>query len=278
MATRQASTDWEHWPAEEQRLLFRVLKELLNGSWRDQARPGQLPPEGEWTTLFLRGGRGSGKTWAGARILAEEIESDPLKATEGPGKWAIVAPTFADARDKCVEGESGLLAALNTSASEVEAGISPTVAKWNRSLGELVLHDGTIVTIDGADDGATTIQGENLRGCWADEVGLWKRWRTAWDESIGYAVRKGRARKIATGTPKRDRPARALVKRLIEDPNVVARQLHTVERLIATEIARLERTAKANEGLSNPAAYAAARADRISAAKLREIRSALNCP
>jgi predicted phage terminase large subunit-like protein len=231
MATSQREaeplSDWRGWPPEQKQLLLLRLRQKVLGDWRDLARPDQLAPAEGWTTLFLRGGRGSGKTWAGAHILVSEIESDPLRDSEGAGKWAIVAPTYGDARDKCIEGESGLLAALYTTRGEVEAGISPTVRTWNRSLGELVLHDGTEVVIDGADDGATTIQGENLRGAWCDEVGLWKQWQTAWDESIGYAVRKGRARRIATGTPKRDRPARALVKRLLADEEVVSRQLRT---------------------------------------------------
>lgn len=227
MGTPQAATEWRHWPLEEQRLLLGVLRRAVRGTWREKARPDQLPPE-EWATLLLRGGRGSGKTWAGGHILRELIETDPIRESEGPGEWAVVAPTFGDARDKCIEStESGLLLAFNTTAGEVEAGISPTVAKWNRSIGELYLHDGTKIQIDGADDGAYRIQGLNLRGAWCDEIGLWKKWRTAWDESLGYALRKGQARVVATGTPKRDRPARALVKRLVDDPKVTSRQLHT---------------------------------------------------
>lgn len=240
---------------------FAVAADLLDpperklaGDWRDEARPEQLPPEGEWTTIFLRGGRGSGKTWAGARILLDEIEADPLFATEGPGAWAVVAPTYADARDKCIEGESGVLDALGTTRGEIEAGRSRTVHRWNRSIGELALRDGTRIVIDGADDGATTIQGENLRGAWCDEVGLWKKWQTAWDESLGYAIRKGSARRIATGTPKRDRPARVLIERLLSDAHVVSRRLltkdnwdnlaatfkETVLRTASTELGRQE--------------------------------------
>lgn len=222
--------DWLQWPLEQKRRFLLRLRQEVHGSWRSRARPDQLPPDGPWQTLLLRGGRGSGKTWAGAHLLDEEIQNDPAREEEGPGTWAVVAPTFADARDKCIESqESGLLMALRTSVAEVEAGISPTVAKWNRSMGEMELHDGTIIRIDGADDGAYRIQGENLRGVWADEVGLWKRWETAWDESIAYALRKGRARIVATGTPKRDRPARKLVKRLLADPKVTSRQLKTAD-------------------------------------------------
>jgi len=196
-------------------------------AWRERARPEQLPPDGEWSRLFLRGGRGSGKTWAGAHILAEEILADPLRATDGPGQWAVIAPTYGDARDTCIEAESGLLAALGTTRSEVVAGRSPLVSLWNRSLGELRLRNGSVVYADGADDGALRIQGTNLRGVWADEVGLWRAWRQAWDESIAFALRKGAARLIATATPKSDMGARELVGRLLDDPAVISRRLRT---------------------------------------------------
>lgn len=218
--------DWRGWEADEKKRLLRRLRED-RFDWRKTARLDQLPPADDWETVLLLGGRGSGKTWSGAHMLREEIENDPVFADEGPGVWAAVAPTFADARNKCIEGESGLLAAFHTTRAEVEKGISPTVKTWNRSIGEMVLLNGQKILIDGADNGAARIQGENLRGVWCDEIGLWKMWETAFDESIGYALRKGHSRTIATGTPKRDRPARALIKRLMGDEHVVSRRLLT---------------------------------------------------
>lgn len=218
------------WPPERRREFLRFLRLRLATGWHERARAEQLPPEGDWTTLFLRGGRGSGKSWAGSRILAELIAADPLRDSEGVGEWAAVAPTYGDARDTCVESpECGLLSALGTSAAEVAAGESGLVTAWNRSTGELRLKDGSTIFCDGADDGALRIQGRNLRGVWCEEIGLWRRWETAFDESIAFALRKGQARLIATGTPKAAMPARALVRRLIEDPAVVNRRLRTMD-------------------------------------------------
>lgn len=232
MPTATGSTlpsDWRSWPPEAKQRLRDRLKQLSQADWRELARDEQLPPTADWSILLLTGGRGSGKSWAGAHIFAEEIMRDEDRAK---GEWAIVAPTFADARDKCVESdESGLLMALGTSVNEVKAGRSAVVETWNRSIGELILKDGTRIYIDGADDGAYRIQGYNLRGCWADEVGLWKQWKAAWDESLGFALRKGRSRRIATGTPKRNMPARTLVRRLLKDPKVVSRRLRTADNL-----------------------------------------------
>jgi len=221
-------------PAESARYLaiLETAKAAVAGptAWRDRARPEQIPPDGEWSRLFLRGGRGSGKSFCGAHILAELILHDPLRASEGPGQWAVVAPTYGDARDTCIEApESGLLSAFGTSRSEVTAGRSTLVEIYNRSLGELRLRDGAVVFIDGADDGALRIQGKNLRGAWADEIGLFKQWERAWDESLAFALRKGDARLIATGTPKADMPARELVRRLLNDPAVATRRLRTAD-------------------------------------------------
>ena len=85
-------------------------------------------------------------------------------------------------------------------------------------MGELRVANGSIVHADGADDGALRVQGRNLRGVWCDEVGLWKKWRMAWEESIGFAVRLEPALIIATGTPK---GKQGVVKLLLEDPTDV---------------------------------------------------------
>lgn len=172
----------------------------------------------------MRGGRGSGKTWSGAHILLEWVLADPE-----PGEWAVVAPTYEDAWATCCEGPSGILAALGTNAVEVKQRESPLVRYWNRTMGELRMRNGHLIRFASADDGALRIQGKNLKGVWADEIGLWDRWETAWDESIQYAVRMGRARRIVTGTPKSSRKARLLVKRLIEDPRVVVKCLRTID-------------------------------------------------
>lgn len=194
--------------------------------WRFHARKAQQPPDGDWRVWYIRGGRGGGKTWTGAHTLGEWI-------TQNSGlDWAIVAPTYGDARDVCVEGPSGLLKAL---------GLDRSYKGWNRSLGELNLPIGGTCYIDGADDGALRIQGKNLAGLWADEVGLWRNWKTAWEESIAFAVRIDPARIIATGTPKRGHP---LVKRLMGDETVaktVVRTMDNADNLSRTALDELLR-------------------------------------
>ena len=190
--------------------------------WRLNAHKGQQPPPGDWRTWYIRGGRGSGKTWVGSHQLIEWIQ-------ENPGhEWAVVAPTFGDARDVGIEGPSGILKTC---------GLSRGYKGWNRSYGELFLPDGSTVYCDGADDGALRIQGRNLAGLWADEVGLWRQWRLAWEESIAYAVRIDPAKIVATGTPKRGHP---LVKKLLHDERIPTTQLRTRDNAVNLSKAALE--------------------------------------
>lgn len=179
--------------------------------WLNTARREQLPPPGDWRVWYLRGGRGAGKTRTGAETLARWIWN------HDPGEWAIVAPTFGDARAVCTEGTSGLLKALGG-----------MVQNWNRSEGVIEIHGGSRVFLDGADDGALRIQGHNLRGAWADEVGLWREWERAWNESIRPAVRHEPGLIVATGTPKMAHP---LVGHLLASPHVVETHMRTIDNV-----------------------------------------------
>jgi predicted phage terminase large subunit-like protein len=199
--------------------------------WRMTARPDQLLPplEGPWRVLLLRGGRGSGKTRAGAQALAEIVLSDP----DPEGEYGIVAPTYADAWTKCVEGESGILRALGTSMSEVKEHRSAIVRSALRTYGEVVLHSGIVIYVDSANEGGFRIQGRNLKSAWCDEIGLWTKWEIAWGESLKFAVRHGWSKIIATGTPKASQPARKLVRSLLRDEpehgGVISRRLRTID-------------------------------------------------
>ena len=73
--------------------------EFFLHDWPLWARPEQLPPPGDWTTWLFMGGRGAGKTRAGAewvRGLAlglEPFSSQPLE------RIALIAETYDDARE-----------------------------------------------------------------------------------------------------------------------------------------------------------------------------------
>jgi phage terminase large subunit-like protein len=195
----------------ESRLKFYALQQALE--WRRMARPEQIPPLGDWRTWYIQAGRGAGKTRAGAQWLAEAEAAHP------PGEWAIIAPTMQDAVTTCVE--NALLPILG--ARVVGGGLG-----WKRSQGELRLRSGSIIYADGADDGALRMQGKNLKGAWCDEVGLWKLWDKAWNESIRLAVRLEPAQIVATGTPKM---GHGLVRQLVESPAVIKTRMRTVDNV-----------------------------------------------
>jgi predicted phage terminase large subunit-like protein len=194
------------WP-DDARML--ALAALQRERWRSQARAEQLAPEGDWRVWYLQAGRGAGKSRAGAEWLAEQEGLYP------PGSWAIVAPTYSDARDTCAEEQ--LLPILG-----------PRVKQWNRGDGEIFLRSGSRIYLDGADDGALRIQGKNLKGVWADEVGLWQKWDLAWNWSISFAVRMEPARIVATGTPKM---GHGLVRQLVEDPTCVKTRMRMADNI-----------------------------------------------
>lgn len=202
-------------------------------AFTQKARPSQLAPDegGPWAQTesgiwYVRGSRGSGKTWTGSGQLATLItESPPLNSEneddDDAGEWGIVAPTIADVRDTCFEGPSGLIRALGGRVSHGKLlRTGPYIQGWNRSMTQLYLWNGETVYGASAEDGADRIQGKNLRGLWGDEIGLWQNWETAWDEAIKYALRKSPALLIATATPKMNQKSRALIKRLLNDPAV----------------------------------------------------------
>lgn len=187
------------------------------------ARAAQQPPWGEIIELpdgpasvrrwYLRGGRGSGKTWAGSHALAEiALWYGGIDENGDQRQYAIVGPDFNHARQVCMEGTSGLLQALGGEYGKY-------VEKYNRTTGELTLTNGAIIYLAGADSYARKIEGTNLTAIWVDEVGLLSlhRWQRTWEQAISFAVRKDPSLFILTGTPKQGHP---LVQRLVQDPRV----------------------------------------------------------
>ena len=74
------------------------------------ALPHQLPPEGDWRSWVILGGRGAGKTRAGSEWVRRQVEgARPLD--EGRARRvALVGETYDQVRDVMVFGESGILA------------------------------------------------------------------------------------------------------------------------------------------------------------------------
>ena len=161
-----------------------IESRLLRLKWINMARPKQLTPHGEWSIWLILAGRGWGKTLTGAQDMAWFGLSNP------ESRIAIIAPTFADGRDTCVEGESGLLSILN----------DETIANYNRSLGEVVLHNGSRFKTFSADS-PERLRGPQHHRAWCDELGSWKYTET-WAQLM-FGLRLGQNPKVViTTTPK----------------------------------------------------------------------------
>lgn len=186
-----------------------------------EARETQLTPDGDWAVWLILAGRGWGKTRTGAEDIAHYAHTHP------GSRLAVVAPTYADARDTCIEGESGLLAVLPRSV----------VTTWNRSLGELHLANGSQVKLFSADE-PERLRGPQHHRAWCDELAAW-RYPEAWDQLM-FGLRLGdHPQVVATTTPKPTELMRSLAKR---DDVVVTRgsTFENAANLSAAALAQLQ--------------------------------------
>jgi len=156
------------------------------------ARPEQLPPADDWRVWLLLAGRGFGKTRSAAEWMHQTAMANP------GALGAIVPPTFADGRDICVEGPSGLLAVARRYG--VELG-------WNRSHGEVRWPNGTRADIRAAESPEKQ-RGPNLNFAWVDEPGSMGRTGADIWPNLMFALRipladGAQPRVVISGTPRR---------------------------------------------------------------------------
>jgi len=113
----------------------------------------------------------------------------------------VIGPTMADARDVCIEGESGLLHVLPPAC----------LRAWHRSTGDMYLFNGSRIKIYSADE-PERLRGPQHHRVWCDEVGAWPS-REAFDQML-FGLRLGDdPRVIVTTTPRNTPLMRELVGR-----------------------------------------------------------------
>lgn len=184
----------EKWLAE---LPDSILKELYKSPWWFIGRPEQQEPEGDWFIWLILSGRGWGKTRTGAEWLAKKVMDNPKTKDNVSTQWAIVAPTFKDAKSICVEGPSGLLKALQHQGLENEKDFI-----YNKSSHKIDMASGARIHTFGADS-PDSGRGLNLSGAWLDEIASWQYPYESWTEGLAPALRIGeRPRVVVTTTPK----------------------------------------------------------------------------
>lgn len=173
--------------------------------WSRWARSEQLPPPGDWVTWLILGGRGSGKTRAGAEWVRG-------LAAQGIGPIALVGETITEAIAVMVKGPSGLMA------------VTPPGQRPKLSGATLYWPNGVEGTILGAAD-PERFRGPQFAVAWSDEFAKWPNAEAAWD-MLQFGLRLGRQpRQMATTTP---RPTK-LLKRLLADSETVVTRMTTAD-------------------------------------------------
>ncbi|MES2905725.1 MAG: terminase family protein [Pseudomonadota bacterium] len=200
-------------------LLLQILEtlsdaelEFLEYDWPLWAKRHQLPRRKDWTSWLILGGRGAGKTRAGAEwVRAMALGLAPF-ADEPHERIALVGETYDDARDVMVEGVSGLLA------------IHPKAQRpaFEKSRGVLTWPNGAQAQIFSAQD-PDGLRGPQFHAAWCDEIAKWRYVQDTWD-MLQFALRlSDRPQQVVTTTP---RPL-PLLKKLMSDKRCVVTRATT---------------------------------------------------
>lgn len=177
------------------------LLRLLEADWLGWTHEAQRPPDGDWATWLFLGGRGAGKTRAGAEWLT-------MEARRGT-RLALVGPTLHDVREVMIEGPSGLRAIAPGHRRPV----------YESSRRRLIWPNGSEAYAFSAED-PESLRGPQFHGGWADEFCAWRQPGEVL-AMLRLGMRLGRdPRLVVTTTPK---PMAALKALMTEPTSVVTR-------------------------------------------------------
>ena len=151
----------------------------------------QLPPSGDWKTWVVMGGRGAGKTRAGAEWVRSVVEgAKPLDAGHA-ARVALVGETLEQVREVMVFGESGILACSPPDRRPV----------WQEARRRLVWPNGAVALAFSAHD-PERLRGPQFDAAWVDELAKWKNAEATWD-MLQFGLRLGEhPQQVVTTTPK----------------------------------------------------------------------------
>jgi len=176
------------------------------------ALPHQLPPGGDWRTWVCLGGRGAGKTRAGAEWVRAQVEgARPLD----PGRAkavALVGETFDQVLEVMVMGPSGIIACCPPDRRP----------RWEATRRRLVWPNGAVAQAFSAHE-PEALRGPQFDAAWADELAKWKRGPEVWD-MLQFGLRMGHSpRQVVTTTP-RNAP---VLKAILEAPSTLVTHART---------------------------------------------------
>lgn len=157
---------------------------------------------------MMLGGRGAGKTRAGAEWVRARVERK-----KNPARFiALIGETYTAARAVMVEGPSGLLA------------ISPKdmTPRFLPSRRLVLWPNGAEARLFSAER-PEALRGPQFDTAWCDELAKWRHDEETWD-MLQFGLRLGRQpQQVVTTTP---RPT-ALIKRLLSEKNCVVTKART---------------------------------------------------
>jgi phage terminase large subunit-like protein len=170
------------------------------------ALPHQLPPEGAWRSWVIMGGRGAGKTRAGAEWVRGMVEgarpADPGRAS----RIALVGETQDQVREVMVMGDSGILACSPPDRRPV----------WEATRRRLVWPNGAVAQCFSAHD-PDSLRGPQFDAAWVDELAKWKRAEETWD-MLQFGLRLGtHPQQVVTTTPQNV----GVLKAILRNPSTV---------------------------------------------------------
>ena len=155
------------------------------------ALPHQLPPEGAWKTWVIMGGRGAGKTRAGAEWVRAEVEGATPDAPGRSRRVALIGETIEEVVKIMIEGESGILACSPPDRRP----------KWNASKKELTWANGAVAQVISAHN-PDRLRGPQFDAAWVDELAKWPKAEATWTQ-LQFALRLGEnPRQVVTTTPR----------------------------------------------------------------------------
>lgn len=172
----------------------------------------QLPPEGDWRTWVILGGRGAGKTRAGAEWVRAMVEGSRPADAGRAKRVALVGETYDQVREVMVFGESGIVACCPPDRRP----------RWEATRRRLVWPNGATAQVFSASE-PEALRGPQFDAAWVDELAKWKKGQAAWD-MLQFALRLGDdPRAVVTTTPK----GVAVLKGILADPATVTTQAAT---------------------------------------------------
>lgn len=146
---------------EKQKLFLDSLTveemQILLDAWALWAHPAQRVPAGHnWRIWLFLGGRGAGKTRAGAEWVRDGVTRGQI------GRIALLAPTLADAREVMIDGASGLIPIAPDDERPV----------YEVSRRRLVWSNGAVAHVFSAED-PDSLRGPQFDAAWCDEFAAW---------------------------------------------------------------------------------------------------------